>query len=191
MPHYFFHLGRADRTCYNEDGFEFPNRTAARAEAFAVLRDLRRGQPGENGRCWAGFFLYVADAKGTFFSLPIGEPLLAIAGRPRSKSKAHRPLKGRLADAAQSTLETRQRTVYLLQENRKLRDELALELKRGEQTRSTTQRLMASTRSPRLAAAGVSDLRAAMRPPRRSPPQLVVIEGGLGKKSLAPRRGGS
>jgi hypothetical protein len=177
MPRYFFHLSFGNRTCRDEEGFELPSRAAARAEAFAVLHDLGHGRGEENGRGWAGWVLDVADAAGQFFSLPIDQPLLAIAGGPRAKS-TRRPLKGRLAELAGRLLKIRQRTTNLMQENRQLRDELASEFRRGAQLRAAANELLAGTRSVRLEAAGISDLRTATAPPNRPRPHLVVLQGG-------------
>ena len=178
MPRFFFHLSFGDRICRDEEGFDFPNRTAARAEAFAVIRDLGHGRAEENGRAWAGWTLHIADAGGQFFSLPIDQPLLAIAAdRGRSKSRAQAPLESRLAKLAAHLLQIRRRTMTLMEENRQLRVELASELQRGERIRAVTQRLLAGTRVTRLEAAGVSDFRDAPRPPRRSRPHLVLVGG--------------
>jgi len=40
MPHYFFHLSFGQRVVPDEEGVELPNRSAARNEARAVVRDL-------------------------------------------------------------------------------------------------------------------------------------------------------
>jgi len=40
MPHYFFHLSFGQRVVPDEEGVELPNRSAARDEAPAVVRDL-------------------------------------------------------------------------------------------------------------------------------------------------------
>ena len=40
MPHYFFHLSFGQRMVRDEEGVELPNRSAARDEAPAVVRDL-------------------------------------------------------------------------------------------------------------------------------------------------------
>jgi len=40
MPLYFFHLSFGDRTVPDDEGVELSNRSAAREEALAVIRDL-------------------------------------------------------------------------------------------------------------------------------------------------------
>jgi len=40
MPLYFFHLNFGHRVLPDQEGIELPNRSAAREEALAVVRDL-------------------------------------------------------------------------------------------------------------------------------------------------------
>ncbi len=82
MPHYFFHLAFGTRTVPDEEGIELPDRSAARAEALAVIRDLSEERTGGNSRRWAGWFLQLADEQGQFFRTPIGHPARAA---PRSR----------------------------------------------------------------------------------------------------------
>src|ERR1043166_9690474 len=92
MPRYFFHLSFGQRTLPDEDGVELPNRTAAREEALAVVRDLANPEHSGHSRRWASWFLEVADETGGFFRTPIGYPALELVtpeigsrlvGRPR------------------------------------------------------------------------------------------------------------
>ena len=53
MPLYFFHLSFGDRTVPDDEGVELPNRSAARAEALAVIRDLTNPEVAGNPRRWA------------------------------------------------------------------------------------------------------------------------------------------
>src|SRR5215468_3033901 len=78
MSRYFFHLSFGQRTVPDEEGVELPNRTAARDEALAVVRDLANPEHGEHSRRWASWFLEVADVTGGFFRTPIGHPALEI-----------------------------------------------------------------------------------------------------------------
>ena len=78
MPHYFFHLSFGQRVVPDEEGVELPNRSAARDEARAVVRDLVNPEIGGNSRRWASWFLEVADDRGRFFRTPIGHPALQI-----------------------------------------------------------------------------------------------------------------
>jgi hypothetical protein len=180
MPRYFFHLSFGAQACHDDEGVDLPNRAAARAEAFAVLRDLTRGRSEKNARGWVGWFLHVADAKGQFFSLPLGERLLSIASEPVDpKPSPARSLDGQLAEVTRSFVKATQNTAHLMQQNRRLREALALELERSTQISSVARDLLSGTRSARLESLGVADLRdAARRRPARSRPQLVVLEGG-------------
>src|SRR5262249_12238185 len=74
MPLYFFHLSFGDRILPDDEGVELPNRSAAREEALAAVRDLSDPAVGGNPRRWASWFLQVADEQGGFFRTPIGHP---------------------------------------------------------------------------------------------------------------------
>jgi uncharacterized protein DUF6894 len=50
MPLYLFHLAFGHRTVPDEEGVELPNRSAAREEALAVVRDLADPDSGGNPR---------------------------------------------------------------------------------------------------------------------------------------------
>ena len=50
MPRYFFHLRFGRRFLPDDEGIELRNRTAARDEALAVVRDLANRQTGGNSR---------------------------------------------------------------------------------------------------------------------------------------------
>ena len=80
MPLYFFHLNFGHRVLPDEEGVELPNRSAAREEALAVVRDLADPKIGCDTRRWASWFLQVADDEGQFFRTPIGHPALEIVG---------------------------------------------------------------------------------------------------------------
>ena len=82
MPRYFFHLAFGGRLVPDEEGVELPDRSAARDEALAVIRDLSDRRTGGNPRRWAGWFLQVADEQGHFFRTPVGHPALEIVGLP-------------------------------------------------------------------------------------------------------------
>jgi len=80
MPRYFFHLAFGGRLVPDEEGIELPDRSAARAEALAVIRDLSDRRTGGNSRRWAGWFLQLADEQGQFFRTPVGHPPLQVVG---------------------------------------------------------------------------------------------------------------
>src|SRR2546425_1081265 len=60
MPLYFFHLSFGHLIVPDDEGIELPNRSAARAEASAVIRDLSNPEVPGNSRRWASWFLQVA-----------------------------------------------------------------------------------------------------------------------------------
>jgi uncharacterized protein DUF6894 len=78
MPRYFFHLSFGQRVVPDEEGVELPNRSAARHEALAAMRDLANAKIGGDARRWASWFLEVADSEGQFFRRPIGHPALEL-----------------------------------------------------------------------------------------------------------------
>ena len=133
MPRYLFHLSFGDRTWPDEEGFEFPSRAAAREEAAAVIRDLSDRRSEKNSRRWAGWFLHIADADGEFLSLPIGHPALSVVLKePQSQTAKKRAAHDRLARVAREVQKCRRHTQFLLEKNRRLREELASELTRAE-----------------------------------------------------------
>ena len=87
MPLYFFHLSFGDRILPDDEGLELPNRSAAREEALAAVRDLSDPAVGGNPRRWASWFLQVADEQGGFFRTPIGHPALEIVAPDVEKSR--------------------------------------------------------------------------------------------------------
>jgi hypothetical protein len=78
MPRYFFHLSFGRRLVPDEEGVELPNRSAARDEALAVVRELANPEVGGSAKRWASWFLQVADDEGAFFRTAIGHPALEI-----------------------------------------------------------------------------------------------------------------
>src|SRR5215471_3869958 len=91
MPLYFFHLSFGDRTVPDDEGVELPNRSAARAEALAVIRDLTNPEVAGNPRRWASWFLQVADQGGEFLRMPIGHPALEVVPPDTHEPRAERP----------------------------------------------------------------------------------------------------
>jgi hypothetical protein len=124
MALYFFHLSSGDRVCRDEEGAELPSRSAARAEALAVLRDLTHSEAGESR--WAGWLLRVEDAAGQFFCSPIGHPGLALVADNRPgepERRPNRPIGEVAADLALRLAELN----ALLERNQRLREQLASE----------------------------------------------------------------
>jgi len=138
MPLYFFHLSFGERFILDEEGVEFPNRSAARDEALAVVRELANPAIEGARRRWASWFLHVADERGGFFRTPLGHPALEIVTRdghvfgaeePKSRpARAKRalgaPVRSRTAEIVRQMSERRQRTAQLIEENQQLRSEL-------------------------------------------------------------------
>src|SRR5262245_65724672 len=91
MPRYFFNLSFGQRVVPDEEGVELPNRSAARNEALAVIRDLANPKIGGGSRRWASWFLELADDRGRFFRMPIGQPAFDHhAGRARASRRRSR-----------------------------------------------------------------------------------------------------
>jgi hypothetical protein len=186
MPLYFFHLSFGDRTVPDDEGVELPNRSAARAEALAVIRDLSNPEVAGDPRRWASWFLEVADERGQFFRTSIGRPALEVvtadASEPRAEgARPNTAPRGRSAMLFQQLLAVRKRTEQLLQHNQRLRDELSSLCFASEGMRVRTSRLVLLAR---LAGSPADDLeasRAATKPPR-PPPYLVLLPGGDGRQ---------
>ena len=91
MPLYYFHLSFGDRTVRDDEGAELPNRSAACAEALAVIRDLSNPEVAGNPRRWASWFLQVADEEGEFLRMPMGHPALEIVAPATGEPRAEQP----------------------------------------------------------------------------------------------------
>jgi hypothetical protein len=184
MPLYYFHLSFGDRTVPDDEGVELPNRSAARAEASAVVRDLTNPEIAGNPRRWASWFLQVADEAGEFLRMPIGHPALELVTsdgqQPQAESSEMKPVllaatvatrQGRRSAAlVQQMSAVRKQTEQLLQRNQQLRHELSTLCLVGESIRVRASRLVSLAR---LAGAPAECKQA----PRRSPPHLVVLPG--------------
>ena len=141
MPLYLFHLAFGHRTVPDEEGVELPNRSAAREEALAVVRDLADPDSGGNPRRWAGWFLQLADENGQFFRTPIGHPALEIVAGDAHELHTDQPKpmrrtapvavgrgaggKVRHTQVVRQMVAARQRTEELLRDNQRLRHELS------------------------------------------------------------------
>jgi hypothetical protein len=191
MPLYFFHLSFGDRLARDEEGAELPSRAAALREAFAVARDLSDPSIGGDPRRWAGWFLQVADERGTILRAPIGYPALQVAGKeaaaerpdhlqfeptPRRK-QANRP-NSRLAAVARQLLLQRKRTADLLEWNRRLRHELSGQMLAAERAWTYARRLVAGERGIEPAIAFHFDSGAATKRTGHKRPHLVLLQGG-------------
>ena len=194
MPLYFFHLSFGDRTVPDDEGVELSNRSAAREEALAVIRDLADPAVAGDPRRWASWFLQVADEAGQFLRMPIGRPALEVvtadAAEPRAEepgspmqpaaTAAARPSaasRGRSAMLVQELSAVRKRTEQLLQHNQWLRDELSSLCLASEGIRARTSRLVLLARLAGSRADDSQADRAATKPARRSPPHLVLLPG--------------
>jgi hypothetical protein len=153
MPLYFFHLSFGERIVPDDEGIELPNRSAAREEALAAVRDLKVGR---NPRRWAGWFLQVADEGGQFLRLPLGHPALEIVardtqlnqGRPTASVAARQGVAsgGRFAALVQQRTAVRERTAQLLERNRELRGEFSSLYLVSENIRVRASRLVSRAR---------------------------------------------
>src|SRR5215475_4681073 len=189
MPLYFFHLSFGDRTVPDDEGVELPNRSAAREEAFAVVRDLSNPEVAGNPRRWASWFLQVADEGGEFLRMHIGHPALEVVTsdgqQPQAEPSEMKPVplagtvatrQGRRSAAlVQQMSAVRKQTEQLLQRNQQLRHELSFVLAASENIGIRARHLVAHARSVALRAHDIDVYRPANKPPRRSPPHLVLL----------------
>lgn len=156
MPRYFFHLSFGQRLVADEEGVELPNRSAARDEALAVVRELANPEVGGNARRWASWFLQVVDDEGQFFRTPIGYPALEIVNgqdsdveerriRPNPAARLARQSAGpRIRRAlVQQIWAIRQHTAQLMADNRRLREELSSLYLASENIRLHARRTLA------------------------------------------------
>src|SRR5262249_42932605 len=190
MPLYFFHLSFGDRTVPDDEGVELPNRSAARAEAAEVIRDLSNPEVAGNPRRWASWFLQVADEGGEFLRMPIGHPALEVVTAEGQHLHAElsemKPVRApgtvatrqgrRSAALVQQMSAVRKQTEQLLQRNQQLRHELSTVCLARESIRVRAGRVVPLAGPAGSRGADVS--RTENRPPRRSPPHLVVLPGG-------------
>jgi hypothetical protein len=187
MPLYFFHLSFGDRTVADDEGVELPNRTAARAEALAVIRDLSNPEVAGNPRRWASWFLQVADDEGEFLRMPIGHPALEVVTANGQQLEAE--LSEAKPTQPAATIATRQgrRSSMLVQQMSAVREHTQQLLQRNQQLRQELSSLCLASASIRVRASRVVSLarvagspaddayRIANKPPRRSAPHLVLL----------------
>jgi hypothetical protein len=160
MPRYFFHLSFGQRTVPDEEGVELPNRSAARDEALAVVRDLANPEHRGNPRRWASWFLEVADETGGFFRTPIGHPALELVTPETSARRVEQPDVGplwpapiaplshaRTAEIVRQMAARRQTTVQLLKHNEQLRRELSSICRASEGIRIRANRVVSLARA--------------------------------------------
>jgi hypothetical protein len=88
MPIFYFHLGFAGRILSDDEGTELPDRTAARAEAVAVMREIAPVLGGRGPQQRADGFLRVADEDGPFLHLPMDRPALEVVSAETSAAPA-------------------------------------------------------------------------------------------------------
>jgi hypothetical protein len=190
MPLYFFHLSFGDRTVPDEEGVELPNRSAARTEVLAVIRDLADPEVAGNPRRWAGWFLQVADDGGAFLRMPIGHPALEIVTpdiqEPRAGEPGVKPTRPaatvatrggrRSAMLVEQMASVRKHTEQLLQRNQQLRQELSSLCVASARIRVRASCVVSLARF----ASPVADIeahRVATKPLHRTHPRLVLLPG--------------
>jgi len=162
MPRYFFHLRFGQRVVPDEEGVELPNRTVARDEALAAVRELTN--PKVSQRRWASWFIDVADESGGFFRTPIGHPALEVVAPDRHAPDVEKPKLSvqpgtalpeyaapntRTAEIVRQMLERRYRTAQLLKKNHQLRQELSSLRLATEELQDRARRLVSLARGGR------------------------------------------
>jgi len=161
MPRYFFHLRFGQRVVPDEEGVELPNRTVARDEALAAVRELTN--PKVSQRRWASWFIDVADESGGFFRTPIGHPALEVVTPDRYAPDAEKPKlrpaqpgtvppeyaapNTRTAEIVRQMSERRDQMAQLLKKNYQLRQDLSSLRLATEELRDRTNRLVLLARA--------------------------------------------
>src|SRR5215813_12860126 len=188
MPHYFFHFSFGSRTVLDEEGIELPDRSAARAEALAAIRELSDAPTGGNSRRWAGWFLQLADEQGQFFRTPIGHPALELATPPRpaeerplNPASATSPPQGafsastQVAELVRQVSRRQQHAAQLLEHSRWLQHELSSLCAANKLIRARARELVAYARlvTVKSGDAGVLQTANPLAPP--SPPPLIAV----------------
>jgi len=190
MPLYFFHLSFGDRTVPDDEGVELADRSAARAEALAVIHDLSNPEVAGNPRRWASWFLQVADEGGEFLRMPIGHPALEVVTPNGRQAEAEpsgeeptRPattvavLGGRRsAMLIQQMAAVRKHTEQLLQRNQELRQELSSLCLASASIRVRASRVVSLARHA-SSTDEIEVYRVATKPARRTHPRLVLLPG--------------
>src|SRR5262245_35467869 len=189
MPLYFFHLSFGDRTVADDEGVELPNRSAAREEALAVIRDLSNPEVAGNPRRWASWFLQVADEGGEVLRMPIGHPALEVV-TPNSRQAEAEPSEGKPIEPTRTVTATRQgrRSAALVQQMSAVRKRTEQLLQRNQQLRQELSSLCLASASVRVRASRVVSLarlaspadevyRSANKPVRPPHPHLVLLPG--------------
>ena len=159
MPRYFFHLSFGQRTVPDEEGVELANRSAARDEALAVVRDLANPEHRGNPRRWASWFLEVADETGGFFRTPIGHPALEVVAPETNARRVEQPdvelwpapiaplSYSGTAEIIRQMAACRETTMHLLKHNAQLRHELSSICRASEGIRIRANRLVSIARA--------------------------------------------
>lgn len=199
MPLYFFHLAFGDRISPDEEGVELPSRAAASREAIAVARDLSEPGNGGDPRRWAGWFLEVADERGTVLRTPIGYPALEVAGKNPARWEEEKPAAelGRpvaqpdqpkaprsahhddaLAAVARQIQKQTSRAMQLLERSRQLQYELSCAFRTSESARLRANQLVAGARGLDVAPEVAAVRHSAAKPTERGRPRLVLLPGG-------------
>src|SRR5215467_10949366 len=190
MQLYFFHLSFGDRTVPDDEGVELPNRSAAREEAAAVIRDLSNPELAGNPRRWASWFLQVADEGGEFLRMPIGHPALEVVTPNGRQGEVEPSEEERARPAATVTTRQERRSAALVQQMSAVRKRTEQLLQRNQQLQQELSSLCLASASIRVRASRVVSLarlaspaddmeayRAANKPARPAHPHLVLLPG--------------
>src|SRR5262245_913119 len=165
MPRYFFNLRFGQRVLSDEEGIELSDRTAARDEALAVVRDLTNPEVEGARRRWASWFIEVADERGESFRAPIGHPAHELVnpdrhalGGEEAKKRPVRaesvlpedaPTRSRTAEIVMQIAVLRRKRAELLKENHQLQSELLSLCLASEGLRVRSKCLVSLAQGPR------------------------------------------
>jgi len=158
MPLYFFHLCFGDRTVPDDEGVELPDRSAARAEALAVIQDLSDPEVAGNPKRWASWFLQVADEGGEFLRMAIGHPALEVVTPDGRQSEAESSKEESTSFAATVATRRGRRSAALVQQMAAVRRHTEQLLQRNQQLRQELSSLCVASASIRVRASRVVSL---------------------------------
>jgi hypothetical protein len=163
MPIFYFHFGFAGRILPDDEGTELPDRTAARAEAVAVMREIAPVLGGRGPEQRADGFLRVADEDGPFLHLPMDRPALEVvsaetsaAPPPPAETVSSTAGVADVTTLVAEAMREHEHAMRLMEKNRQLRYALSSVLATSETVRRQAAALIACARRRQSSVAGIA-----------------------------------
>jgi hypothetical protein len=163
MPIFYFHFGFAGRILPDDEGTELPDRTAARAEAVAVMREIAPVLGGRGPEQRADGFLRVADEDGPFLHLPMDRPALEVvsaetsaAPPPPAETVSSTAVVADVTTLVAEAMRHHEHAMRLMEKNRQLRYALSSVLATSETVRRQAAALIACARRRQSSVAGIA-----------------------------------